>query len=125
MLVSAAGTAEAQVEEDPWLGPDKALHFSVSAALAAGGYGVGAIFWEDYTPRLLLGAGFALSLGIAKEVYDAAGNGTASWRDMAWNFIGIGAGLLVAFLIDLAVHASRDEPPPSAARLLGRGLLVF
>jgi len=82
----------------------------VSAGLAGGGYALGAIFWDDYAPRLLLGAGIALTLGIAKELVDLAGAGNASWKDMTWNVIGISAGLLIAFLIDFAVRRARGDP---------------
>ena len=112
-VVSTASNAEAQTD-DPWLGPDKAMHFGVSAGLAAGGYALGAVFWEDYAPRLLLGAGIALTLGIAKELADLAGLGNASWKDMAWNVIGIATGLLLAVLVDLLVRELRREPEPTA-----------
>ena len=36
--------ADAQADDDPWWGPDKALHLGVSAGLAGGGYALGAIF---------------------------------------------------------------------------------
>lgn len=98
-----------EAQSDDWLGPDKALHFGVSAGLAAGGYALGAVFWDDYTPRFLLGAGLSLAAGVIKELVDLAGPGDASWRDMAWNLVGITTGLLVAWLIDIAI---RGFPPP-------------
>ena len=34
----AGGAAFAQADPDPWLAPDKALHFAVSAGIAGVGY---------------------------------------------------------------------------------------
>jgi putative lipoprotein len=112
LLTLSASTAEAQ--DDPWLSPDKALHFGVSAGLAGAGYGVGALIWDDYAPRILLGAGLSLSLGIAKELVDLAGTGDASWKDLTWDLIGTAFGLLVAILVDVSVrqeHRRRARAP--------------
>lgn len=110
-LTFSAGGAEAQSDDD-WFGADKALHFSVSAGLAGGGYALGAVFWHDYGPRFALGAGLSLTAGVVKELVDLAGTGDASWRDMTWNLIGIATGLLVAWLIDIAVRGLPPAPVP-------------
>ena len=102
--LGAAVPARAQSVDD-WLGADKALHFTVSAALAGTGYGGAALLTERTSVRLAVGAGFALSLGIAKEVYDATGAGDPSWRDLAWDVLGTGVGVLSAWLVDRLVHA--------------------
>ncbi|RLB56020.1 MAG: hypothetical protein DRJ42_04550 [Deltaproteobacteria bacterium] len=114
MLVTSA--AQAQTDDD-WLGADKALHFSVSAGLAGGGYALGAVFWHDYAPRLLLGAGISLTAGVIKELVDLAGPGDASWRDMAWNLMGIATGLLVAWLIDVAIRGLPPAPSTDVAAI--------
>ena len=38
--------------------------------------------------------------------------GTPSWRDFTWDVIGTATGLLVSFLVDLAVRAVTGEPRP-------------
>jgi uncharacterized protein YfiM (DUF2279 family) len=112
-----SGPAAAQ-ERDPWLGPDKALHFSLSAALAGGGYALGAALFEEVPPRLAMGAGLALGLGIAKELYDLTGAGTPSWKDLTWDAIGVATGLAIAWAIDRFVLPKlwpRSRPPATAA----------
>lgn len=105
-LVGSAATAPRAraAEADPWFGPDKALHFSVSAALAGGGYGATAAIAEDRRWRLPVGATIALGAGVGKELYDLTGRGDASWRDLAWDVTGTVTGLAVAWLIDRLIN---------------------
>src|SRR5262245_29459615 len=65
---------------DPWFGRDKALHFSASAALALGGYGVTALVTPREGTRLAVGATVALGAGVAKEISDRYTGGDPSWR---------------------------------------------
>jgi putative lipoprotein len=96
-----AGSALAQSDPDPWFAPDKALHFSLSAAIAGAGYVGAAFFTDDVRVRLAVGGGLALLAGTAKELADLAGLlGHPSWRDFAWDVIGTVSGLVVAWLID-------------------------
>ena len=103
-LALAAGEASAQSSDD-WFGADKALHFSASALLAGGGYALGAWGFEATYPRLLLGAGVGLAAGVGKELVDLAGYGDPSWRDLAWDALGVGVGVTAAWLIDRAAQA--------------------
>ncbi|MCA9648010.1 MAG: hypothetical protein H6718_24050 [Polyangiaceae bacterium] len=114
----ASNTARA-ADADPWWGRDKALHFSVSAGLGAGGYGAGALFFDSYGARALTGAALSLSLGIGKEVYDATGAGDPSWKDLTWDVIGTGVGVGVALLLDLAI---RGAPHPQTQSQTLQGL---
>lgn len=116
-LALAPGVASAQqppparaADPDPWTGPDKALHFTASAALAGGGYGLGALGMDGVPGRLALGAALALALGAAKEGLDAAGYGTPSWRDFAWDVTGAAFGLMFSFSIDQAARPARHVP---------------
>lgn len=115
MVLLWSGVAAAQVDPDPWLAPDKALHFSVSAGLAGLGYGGAALFTENRPARLAIGAGFALSAGIAKELADLAGLGSPSWKDFAWDVAGTAVGVLVSWLLDCFVFAPLFPPHPAAA----------
>ena len=101
-ILLAAAPAQA-AQEDPWWGQDKALHFGVSAGLGAGGYGLSSLVLEPRWQRATAGAGFSLSLGIGKEVYDAAYGGDPSWKDLTWDVIGTAVGVGVALLIDVAI----------------------
>ncbi|WP_437875492.1 hypothetical protein [Sorangium sp. So ce513] len=89
-------------DPDPWFGDDKARHFCASIALAGGGYALGALATDDLHTRIAVGAVIALGAGIAKEVYDAAGHGTPSLRDLVWDALGTTAGLGLSVWFDLA-----------------------
>lgn len=106
---------------DPWFGRDKALHFGASAALAAGAYAASSLVFEDRNARLISGAGIALTAGVAKEIDDLGGKGDASWRDLTWDVVGTGAGLLAAWLLDRYVVGA---PERTSAPLQARGPLV-
>jgi len=126
MSVGLATTAFAEgaaaADPDPWLGPDKALHFGVSVALGGGGYALSALFLEHPWQRALAGSGFSLTLGAGKELYDLSGHGDASWKDFTWDVAGTAVGVGVALLVDAI--ASGDRPakpapqPTSAARTM-------
>ncbi|WP_437731877.1 hypothetical protein [Sorangium sp. So ce1335] len=87
---------------DPWFGDDKARHLCASIALAGGGYALGALASDDIRTRIAVGAAIALGAGLAKEAYDAAGNGTPSFRDLVWDALGTTAGLGLSVWFDLA-----------------------
>jgi putative lipoprotein len=101
LLGPAAG---ARADPDPWFGRDKALHFSFSAGIAGGGYGVAAQVTQDSNDarrwRLLTGAGLAIAAGGGKEILDRYDGGDASWRDFTWDLVGTATGLGIAWLID-------------------------
>lgn len=91
---------------DPWFGADKAKHFTISAALAASGYGLSAIVIDGRKNRAALGATLALGAGYSKEVLDAVGFGTPSWKDFVWDVIGTGVGVGLAVALDAAFSPS-------------------
>jgi putative lipoprotein len=102
---------------DPFFGADKAKHFTVSAALAASGYGLSAIVFDGRKNRAVLGATLALGAGYSKEVLDAVGCGTPSWKDFVWDVIGTGVGVGLAVALDAAFSpspttSSRAAPTP-------------
>lgn len=107
--------AQAAPDPDPWWGPDKALHFGVSAAIAGAGYGVTALFTDERPVRLAVGGGLALLAGGAKELIDLAGGGTASWKDFTWDVIGTVTGLVVSFLLDVFVITPLTQRPAPAS----------
>lgn len=118
LLLSVTQRAAAQ---DAWLGADKALHFSVSAGLAGGGYALAVPLVEAPWARATIGASFALTLGIAKEFYDLSGAGDASWRDLTWDVIGTATGVLIALGIEWLVEVlseTGDAPPTVSTSLL-------
>jgi putative lipoprotein len=98
----AACPAYAEPPVDPFFGADKAKHFTISAALAASGYGLSAIVIDGRKNRAVLGATIALGAGYSKEVLDAVGFGTPSWKDFVWDVIGTGVGVGLAVALDAA-----------------------
>ncbi len=94
----------ASASEDPWFSKDKGLHFGISAALAAGGYGLTVPFDDREVVRAGVGAAFSLSIGISKELYDLHRGGALSYRDLVWDFLGTATGVLIAWLIDQALN---------------------
>jgi putative lipoprotein len=114
-MLFAPGTAYAEPARDPWWGPDKALHFGVSAGLGAGGYALSSLVFERAWQRALAGATLALSAGVAKELFDAAGDGNASFKDLAWD--GLGTGVGAALLLDLSFGSAGAEPARRQATL--------
>jgi putative lipoprotein len=93
-------------DPDPWFGPDKALHFGISAGLAGGGYALSALVLEKPWQRAATGAGFSLALGAGKELYDLSGHGDASWKDFTWDVAGTAVGVGIALLVDVAIASS-------------------
>ncbi len=111
-------------DPDPWFGRDKVLHFTVSGAIAAGGYGIGTTLFDGYAAPAALGAGLALTAGIGKEAMDAAGYGTPSWKDLTWDVAGTATGVGIALLVHLAVRDSDNgssTPPMSTGAALVSG----
>jgi putative lipoprotein len=101
--------AEAQ-GSDAWFSRDKAAHFSISGALAIGGYELGAIFFDRPAARVATGAALALTAGVTKEVADRYRGGDPSFRDLTWDVAGTATGVLVAWLIDKYFLRERNEP---------------
>jgi uncharacterized protein YfiM (DUF2279 family) len=103
--------------QDDWLGPDKALHFEVSAVLAQTTYGASSFLLRRPRDRALAAAGFTIGLGAAKELYDLTGRGDPSFKDLAWDAAGTAIGVAIALALD---EIFRDQPRALSALHLGR-----
>lgn len=103
--------------QDSWLGEDKAKHFGASLLLASAGYAGSALVVEEPWQRAAIGGGFALALGVAKEIYDATGQGDPSPRDLSWDVMGCAFGVGVSLLLDYALRPTPEPAllPPTAA----------
>jgi len=111
LILLAPGAAAAKPPDpDPWFGPDKALHFTLSVLIAGGGYGLSTSFTEKIPVRVAFGAGSALTAGAAKELFDLAGFGDPSLRDFAWDVFGTVAGVSISVVIDVAGRSPRPLP---------------
>jgi putative lipoprotein len=113
VLLFSLTPSMAHAGSDRWLGPDKLLHFGACAGIAGAGYGAGAVLSEDRWPRFAIGGGLALSIGVGKELWDLAGHGDPSWRDLAWDVLGTAAGLGIAYGIDRLLSRDSGEPKPA------------
>jgi putative lipoprotein len=113
-IALAADAAPARAADDPFWGPDKALHFAVAGTIAAVGYGVTTAATPDRWKAFAVGGAAAVGAGALKEGLDATGFGDPSWKDFAWDVIGAACGLGVAWAVDVAVHGG--HVPPWSAR---------
>jgi putative lipoprotein len=111
LILSLSTTARAA--DDPFWGPDKALHFAVAGTIAGVGYAATTAATDDRWKAFAIGGGAALGAGALKEGLDAAGMGDPSWKDFAWDAIGAVCGLGAAWLIDVAIQG--HAPPLSAS----------
>jgi putative lipoprotein len=113
-LLALPGTARAQqaTDPDPWLSRDKALHFTVSTVMSGSAYAISVPFTDRLAERVALGAGLSLAVGASKELFDLAGFGDPSWKDITWDVVGTAVGVGIAVTLDLAFRL----PPPVAAR---------
>jgi putative lipoprotein len=117
VVVTLAPAVGAQ-DADPWFGRDKALHFDVSAGIAAAGYGASAGWLVDARWKALaLGGGLALAVGAGKEALDATRifGGDPSWKDFTWDVLGTVAGLALAWGVDLLLGGVSAQRPALAS----------
>ncbi|MFL5354969.1 YfiM family protein [Archangium sp.] len=120
--LSARGEVTEIPSRDDWFGPDKALHFSVSAGLAGVGYAGGALLFEAPEARWLTGAGVALGAGVAKELYDAGRGSFFSAKDLTWDVLGTATGLGLSWAVDRLFFSRGDVAWTPASRGGGAGL---
>ena len=120
ILMTAFPSTLLASDRDPWFGRDKALHFSLSAALALSGYGACRLL-ESNIPAWLCGGALAVSAGLAKEGIDFLGYGHPSWRDLAWDGIGTATGLGVALGIEVLWRYQLVPPYHVKTTIISRG----
>ncbi len=88
--------------------------------LGASGYGAGSLVFDKRWQRAGAGATVALTAGGAKELYDLAGYGDPSYKDLVFDVAGTALGVIAAYLIDLATSSDRthgDAPATKPAAL--------
>ncbi|MBI5544546.1 MAG: hypothetical protein HY901_11695 [Deltaproteobacteria bacterium] len=99
-FLAGAPASASSSDADSWTGPDKALHFCASALIASVGYQATALASDDHRTRIALGAGLALTAGVAKELWDLTGRGDPSWKDMTWDLVGTATAVLLTWADD-------------------------
>jgi putative lipoprotein len=116
-VILCASAAEPPAASAQLLRRDDRLHLGLSSLIAFGTYGVVALVDERESLRVGIGAAVALGAGIAKELWDLSGRGDPSWRDLGFDLVGTGIGLLAGWLLGLVVRRVRgpEESPPEDA----------
>lgn len=114
-LVAVALSSSSAFAADELFGADKALHFSASFGIAAVGYLSAALVHEPTEGRLAAALGIALFAGVAKELLDSQGLGSASALDLAWDLAGAVLGTAIVWLIDRLFFAPAPLTPTSGA----------
>ncbi|HEY4117081.1 MAG TPA: hypothetical protein VGM56_04475 [Byssovorax sp.] len=94
----------ARAEADPWLGRDKLLHFSFSAVIAGGAYAFATLGPRSVGGRAAWAGGSGVLVGAGKEIIDLGGYGDPSWKDLAWDIVGVAVGASLAATIDASTR---------------------
>ena len=109
LAVALVPSTSRAADTDPWFGRDKALHFGVSGLISSNGYLATRLANGSRPLAFGIGAGTAIAIGAAKELYDLSGRGDPSWKDFTWDVVGTGTGLLVAWAFDRLVADRLSE----------------
>lgn len=82
--------------QDEWFAPDKLMHFLGGFFVTSIGYVVGSTAFDlDHDQARAAGVGAAVAASIGKEVWDGwTGRGDPSMKDLFWDGIGIGLGVV-------------------------------
>ena len=79
---------------------DALLHAGSSASIQLMGYGGLRALSVAQREALVISIGVTLAAGIGKELHDRAGHGDASTRDLFWDVVGTGIGVVLARFAD-------------------------
>lgn len=81
---------------DPWFSEDKILHFYFSASLAGLVYHLTADQAnQEAGPSRIIAISVTSLVGVGKEIFDRQQKKVFSWKDLAWDALGIATGCLV------------------------------
>ena len=104
-------------ESDPWFGPDKSLHLSISLVLSGGATSLYTFLRREggWYEAGAVGVGGSLLMGLGKEIYDeAAPQGSGwSWRDLTWDLVGSVLGAALVLSIEALFRAIHGSPQSS------------
>jgi uncharacterized protein YfiM (DUF2279 family) len=81
---------------DKWFAQDKLLHFYFSATIAGLSYHVYADQMKrDGDRGKIISVSLTALIGLGKELYDKKKKNQFSWKDLAWDGLGLAAGYLL------------------------------
>lgn len=113
----AAGMPDDARAEDRWWGADKGMHFGASLVITAGGHAVSGLWLDETWQRAVAGASLGLGAGVGKELWDLAGHGDPSWRDLTWDVVGVATGTGLALLVEALWFNDEDGTAVGGAPL--------
>lgn len=87
------GIVPAPEPPDRWFAEDKLQHFFISFAVTNFSYGTARLVGIDHRPALITAGLTAGAAGIGKEFHDQSRGGPFSMKDLAWDGVGVAAGL--------------------------------
>ncbi len=95
LVMNTAVTRPVTGPNDSWFSQDKFLHFYFSASLAGLSYHVYADQLDrDPDQGRIICVSLTSLIGFGKELYDLKKKKHFSWKDLAWDGLGIAAGYL-------------------------------
>ncbi|MFC1539963.1 hypothetical protein ACFL41_00570 [Gemmatimonadota bacterium] len=105
--------------QDSWFGPDKILHFLGGFMVTSFSYMVAHQSFDwDHEKSLQFGVGMGVAASVGKELYDLlSGEGYASGKDLVWDGLGIGLGVI---LVNTLADSDGGVRPATGAGLQGR-----
>ena len=88
--------AQVAATRDSWFGIDKIKHFFISAFVESVSYSALQAAHVNRRPALAGAIGVSAAIGVARELHDKRTPGNHfSYRDLTWDALGIGAGVLM------------------------------
>ncbi|MGH7552293.1 MAG: hypothetical protein ACREMQ_04630 [Longimicrobiales bacterium] len=84
-----------EAARDPWFSQDKFRHAAMSFTTAGFTYAGGRTVGLDRDTALPVALGAAVVASVGKEIYDRRRGRRASYRDLVWDAVGIGASVLL------------------------------
>lgn len=92
-------------------GPDKLVHFAAALVVTDAAWATAAALDAPLWARIVAGASAGAVAGVAKELADLMGCGTASFGDLAYDALGIGAGVGAALAVEAVVLRAAARAP--------------
>ena len=86
--------------QDPWLGRDKLLHFTVSALIQGAAHAALRSRGSSYGQASWGAAAVTATAGVGKELWDRHRRRDFSFRDLTWDGIGGVSGAIVVRQLD-------------------------
>src|SRR5690606_31076676 len=94
--LSFGGAPSQSATPDRWFGEDKFRHFFMSVAVTNLSFAAARTVGVPGTPALIAAGAVSVAAGIGKEFHDLNNGRPFSRRDLVWDGLGTGVGLILA-----------------------------